>query len=308
MDRQLRERYEEVTRLAEGLLSSERGEAEDERVASFSAALEELYVLAETVDEQQRELEQAMSELRGLHERYAGLFNLCPDVYLVTDMNGIISEANEAVQEVLGRSPDQLEGTPLAGLIKEEHRPGFHFVLESVRHSSDGQIRGAEFTIQSQGVTRDVLVDVTCGGPEDDRELRWLIRDTTEWKRLHAAAREVNTPVLPISPRTLLVPLVGAIDRIRMADTEEVVLNGIAAHRAESVVFDMTGVPQIDNEAVEAFVNVTEAARLLGAKVTISGVSSAVSESLVLRSRLPMGAVSFVGNLSDAVSAALQRA
>ena len=51
---------------------------------------------------------------------YQELFDLAPDCYLVTDVSGVILQANQAAVELFGASKAALIGAPLAGWISEQ--------------------------------------------------------------------------------------------------------------------------------------------------------------------------------------------
>ena len=59
-------------------------------------------------------------------ERYAALFDLAPDGYLVTDA-GVIQEANCTAVALLAVSQEVLVGKPLVLWIAKEDRPGLSY-------------------------------------------------------------------------------------------------------------------------------------------------------------------------------------
>ncbi len=92
---------------------------------------------------------------------------------------------------------------------------------------------------------------------------------------------ELSTPLIPISDEVLVMPLVGALDEGRFARMTEVLLNGISAQRARTVILDVTGVPSLEAHAAEGLIRVARATRLLGAQVVITGIRPEVSRMLV---------------------------
>jgi PAS domain S-box-containing protein len=61
--------------------------------------------------------------------RYAALFTLAPDGYLVTDTAGVVQEVNQAAVVLLGRPAEDLMGKPLVLVIVETDRPTFQTLL-----------------------------------------------------------------------------------------------------------------------------------------------------------------------------------
>ncbi len=99
--------------------------------------------------------------------------------------------------------------------------------------------------------------------------------------RQSEAIRELSTPVLQIRERLLLLPLIGIIDTHRARLITENLLAAVRASRAKVVVIDVTGVATIDSKVANHLVQTVSAARLMGARTIISGVSAEVAQSMV---------------------------
>lgn len=95
------------------------------------------------------------------------------------------------------------------------------------------------------------------------------------------AIRELSTPVLQIRDRLLLLPLIGVIDTHRAQLITENLLHAIRAARARVVVIDVTGVATIDSKVANHLLQTVTAARLMGARTIVSGVSADVAQSMV---------------------------
>lgn len=98
---------------------------------------------------------------------------------------------------------------------------------------------------------------------------------------LSATVRELGCPILPLSAGVLLIPLIGAIDSGRAQQFIEAMLQGITLHRATSVLLDITGVPIVDTQVANTFIQATQAATLLGAKVVLVGVRPEIAHSII---------------------------
>jgi rsbT co-antagonist protein RsbR len=105
-------------------------------------------------------------------------------------------------------------------------------------------------------------------------------RETTMRKQ-QEAIRELSTPVLQIRDRLLLLPIIGVIDSDRARLITEGLLRSIRANRAKVVVMDITGVATIDSKVANHLLQTVTAARLMGALVIVTGLSSDVAQSLV---------------------------
>lgn len=95
------------------------------------------------------------------------------------------------------------------------------------------------------------------------------------------AILELSTPVLPLTEGLLIMPIVGVVDTYRAQQLTHVLLYAIREHRARIVVMDITGVPVVDSRVANHFIQSVDAARLMGAKVILTGLSPEVAQALV---------------------------
>lgn len=107
------------------------------------------------------------------------------------------------------------------------------------------------------------------------QERERVIRDQQE------AIRELSTPVLQVRERLLILPMIGIIDPQRSRQLTEQLLQAIRKNRAKVVVIDITGVAAMDSKVANHLVQTVEAARLLGASVIVTGLSSEIAQTLV---------------------------
>lgn len=96
-----------------------------------------------------------------------------------------------------------------------------------------------------------------------------------------AAIRELSTPVLRVRDRLLILPIIGGLDSQRARQLTQQLLSAIRGTRARMVVIDITGVGMIDLTVANHLVQTVEAARLMGARAIITGLSSEVAQTLV---------------------------
>jgi rsbT co-antagonist protein RsbR len=95
------------------------------------------------------------------------------------------------------------------------------------------------------------------------------------------AIRELSTPVLTLMDGLLLLPVVGVIDSHRARQMTDQLLHGIHKRRAKVVVIDVTGVAAVDSMVANHLLQAVDAAALLGATAIVTGVSSAVAQTVV---------------------------
>lgn len=117
------------------------------------------------------------------------------------------------------------------------------------------------------------------------------------------AIRELSTPVLQLRERMLLLPIIGVIDTYRARLITESLLEAIRTNRAKIVVMDITGVATIDSRVANHILQTVTAARLMGAKVIVTGISAPVAQSLVSLG-IELGGLDTVGDLQGGIEAA----
>ena len=96
-----------------------------------------------------------------------------------------------------------------------------------------------------------------------------------------AIVRELSTPLIPITDRVMVMPLIGTIDSTRAQQIMETLLASLAAHDTQVVILDITGVSIIDTMVANALIEAARAARLLGGQVMLTGIRPEVAQTLV---------------------------
>jgi rsbT co-antagonist protein RsbR len=122
-------------------------------------------------------------------------------------------------------------------------------------------------------------------------------------RKQQEAIRELSTPVLQIRERLLLIPIIGVIDTQRARLITEGLLRSIRANRAKVVVMDITGVATIDSRVANHLLQTVTAARLMGATVIVTGLSSDVAQSLVALG-IDLDKLNTVGDLQGGIEEA----
>jgi rsbT co-antagonist protein RsbR len=112
------------------------------------------------------------------------------------------------------------------------------------------------------------------------------------------AIRALSIPVLQLWTRVLALPLIGHIDSDRAKLMLEGLLSAITEARAEHVLIDVTGVPEIDVEAVGYLRDAVRATQLLGSRCMLVGISPTMAESLVALD-VPLDRVPTFATLQD---------
>ncbi len=93
--------------------------------------------------------------------------------------------------------------------------------------------------------------------------------------------RQLSTPLLPLAEGVLVAPIVGQLDAERGAFFVESLLQGIQKYATKTVIIDVTGVPSIDASVAEQLLRAARAAKLLGTRTALVGISPQVARTMV---------------------------
>jgi len=92
---------------------------------------------------------------------------------------------------------------------------------------------------------------------------------------------EMSTPIIPISDRILVMPLIGLMDEERVGRVLEAALRRTTESRAEVMILDITGVLRADERVASALLDTARALRLLGARTVLTGIRPDMAQALV---------------------------
>jgi len=112
---------------------------------------------------------------------------------------------------------------------------------------------------------------------------------------------ELSVPILRIAPRVVLVPLLGELSNEKVTSLTARILAVLREDRAELLVLDLTGITRVEAQATTVLEGIVGAARLMGAKVMVCGLSSDVAGVIVDR-QIELSGVSIVGDLTEAIT------
>jgi GAF domain-containing protein len=116
---------------------------------------------------------------------------------------------------------------------------------------------------------------------------------------------ELSTPIIPITDRIMVMPLIGMMDGERAQQVLSTALQGIQRSRAEVVIIDITGVKLVDNEVASTLISTASALRLLGAQAVITGIRPEVAQTLI-GLQIDFGSIVTMGTLQSGIAHALK--
>ncbi|WP_318780346.1 PAS domain S-box protein [Atlanticothrix silvestris] len=152
--------------------------------------LEELQVAEEKLRQQNEELASTRETLELECQRYQDLFEFAPDGYLVTDVHGVIQEANSAAATLLSVRQNYLIGKPLVLFVAEQGR---HQFINQLRNFQDKQ--EAEIDIQpreGEPFVAEIKVASVYNSHGQRVSLQWLISNISKLKQAEKVLRQAS--------------------------------------------------------------------------------------------------------------------
>ena len=116
---------------------------------------------------------------------------------------------------------------------------------------------------------------------------------------------ELSTPAIEVAHGILMVPLIGAMDSQRAQQFTEKLLERIEATRSRVAVIDITGASAVDARTADHLFSAMKAAKMLGANVIITGVSTNNAMTLA-RLGAEFNNMVFKGSLKEGIKWAMK--
>jgi PAS domain S-box-containing protein len=213
-------------------------------------AFKELYntskvvqLAAEELYEQNEELIQTRNCLETERQHYQELFDFAPDAYLVTNIEGIIQEANFTAAKLLNVSKQFLVGKPMINFVPVEERQ--HLRSELLQLSQSDRVKELFIRLQqrhSELFDAALTVAVARNSQGQATSLRWIVRNISEQKLGELAIVKndcdlfYDRPVhkyskgetISLNPSAILYVCQGLVKLNTYCETGEEVLIGLA--------------------------------------------------------------------------------
>jgi PAS domain S-box-containing protein len=162
----------------------------DRATAELAAALEELEVTVEALQNQHDILLTTQESLIAEQRRYEQLFLLAPDIYLVTNGTGVVQEANKNAASAFGVSSNYLKGKPLTIFVPNSQQQVYWQHIEEIRYGhKDEMIHEWEITLKSRQ-KQEFPAAITTSVARDETgnvlSIHWSIRDISDRKAAEA--------------------------------------------------------------------------------------------------------------------------
>ncbi|MBM7619741.1 anti-anti-sigma regulatory factor [Bacillus tianshenii] len=91
----------------------------------------------------------------------------------------------------------------------------------------------------------------------------------------------LSVPIIPVSPTVAVLPLIGTIDDYRMQTIEEKVLMDISRLKLETLIMDLSGLTNMDEDVIVHFENILSGVSMMGCKAVITGLRAELVRNMI---------------------------
>lgn len=240
---------------------------------------------------------QAEESLIVSDERFRLLVDNLPIAFFMRDANGRLLYISPAYETIWGRTIAELKQNPRAW-IDAIHPDDLQEATTTFRVLAQTEMDFEYRIVRPDGTVRWINVtSIPMRNAEGQTEqIVGFLADVTERKQAlveqqqlqesmiqmqAATLAELSTPLIPISDRVVVLPLIGALDTQRTQQVLETLLNGVAERQAQIVIVDITGIKVVDTQVANTLIQAARAVRLLGARVMLTGIRPEVAHTLI---------------------------
>jgi anti-anti-sigma regulatory factor len=233
---------------------------------------------------------------------------LCQALVRQGRLTGVLYLENELVAEAFTRSRiDLLTLLCSQAAIAVENAilyEDVRSVTEQLRRSNDA-LEGEVASRTAQLCTAKERLELELATREQSERARMALQEEVIRAQSERLA-ELSTPIIPITDRIMVMPLIGTMDKARAQQALETALHEVEAKQAQVVILDITGVRLIGADVANTLLKTAGALRLLGAEAVITGIRPDVARTLVTLG-IELDTVVTRGSLQNGITYALQR-
>lgn len=200
----------------------------------------------------------------------------CTMMVATVDLEGAILMRNPAALRAFGDAPWRawFKDPAAAAALLRDATDGESAEAELLARTAAGE---RLHLVQARLVRDPVTGQRVLLIQQMDETARWQAeQDALSRARIIAEQAEtilaLSAPILEIGDRRLAVPVIGALDRERVAEILRRLLPAIVERGATAVSLDLTGAGHLDAESAAQLAMIARAVRLLGARMILSGI------------------------------------
>ena len=231
-----------------------------------------------------------------------------PTPVMAVDRDLKITFMNAAGRNLLGKSWGEIKGRSCHSLMNSAHcetdqcrmkRTMQNGEVCTVRNeiNKNGQIIPIEYTAAPMKDKDGNII----GGLEYIVDITERVKAEQKLREQSKTIQEISTPAIKLWDRIVVLPVVGVVDSMRAQQMMSAMLSKITETSSKVIIMDIQGVAAVDTAVANHLIKITKATKLMGCRCIISGISSAVAETLV-QLGIDLGDVATNSTLEDALS------
>jgi rsbT co-antagonist protein RsbR len=116
---------------------------------------------------------------------------------------------------------------------------------------------------------------------------------------------ELSTPVIKVWDKILTLPIIGTLDSRRAQLMMEALLQKVVETGSTIAILDITGVKMMDTLVANHLIKTVTAARLMGARCILTGVSPAIAQTMV-QLGIDLSQITTRSQMADGIKLALE--
>ena len=124
-------------------------------------------------------------------------------------------------------------------------------------------------------------------------------------RQQRADMMELSTPVIKVWDKVLTLPIIGTLDSRRAQMMMEALLQRVVDTGSTVAILDITGVRTMDTLVANHLIKTVTAARLMGARCILTGVSPAIAQTMV-QLGIDLSQITTRAQMSDGIKLALE--
>ncbi|MBF0119892.1 MAG: PAS domain-containing protein [Desulfobacterales bacterium] len=229
-----------------------------------------------------------------------------PVMAVDTDLKVIFM--NAAGCKFLGKSFDEIKSLYCYDLFNSLHCRTPECRMKKVMAGADICTVRNEVKINE----RTVYIEYTAAPLKDDQgniiggleyvlDITERVRQEQKLREQSRTIMEISTPAIKLWDRIVVLPVVGVVDSVRAQQMMNTMLKKITETSSKVIILDIQGVAAVDTAVANHLIKIAKATKLMGCRCIISGISSAVAQTLV-QLGIDLGAIITNSTLEDALS------
>ncbi|RFU69461.1 STAS domain-containing protein [Peribacillus saganii] len=203
------------------------------------------------------------------------------DILMIGNIN-LLENAHKLVMYTLGEEKEQLEDfARVEGISWASHNLTLAFKLEwvqAIRRTLWQFLQEYDIENQNQFEIIDFFYQLERKVNDGiDQFLNVFFLSYSEYKDKLIEAQRVlvenlSVPIIPITQKVCVLPLIGQIDSTRVHIIEEKALMEIGRLRIHSLIMDLSGIAQMETEVIDHLIKIIDGANMMGCHCVITGL------------------------------------